>query len=141
LTLLIDVIICRNDDNRELDALHAFCLRHDCINKQNKRDFSQYFVQDYSVWCSSLSVLKRSDSLRWASTTRRLHAEVKTAIRMRRFHRMIYRATNWWSSWLSVLCDFLKRSLSKRFESSWIHHVVSWASTWRLFVRSALLNI
>jgi hypothetical protein len=39
LTLLIDVIICRNDDNREFDILHAFCLRHDCINKQNKRDF------------------------------------------------------------------------------------------------------
>jgi hypothetical protein len=39
LTLLIDVIICRNDDNREFDALHAFCLRHDCINRQSKRDF------------------------------------------------------------------------------------------------------
>ncbi len=39
LTLLIDVIICRNDDNCEFDALHVFCFRHECINKQNERDF------------------------------------------------------------------------------------------------------
>jgi hypothetical protein len=39
LTLLINVIVCRNDDNREFDVLHAFCFRHDCINKQSKRDF------------------------------------------------------------------------------------------------------
>jgi hypothetical protein len=39
LTLLIDVIVCRNNDNREFDALHAFYFRHDCINEQSKRDF------------------------------------------------------------------------------------------------------
>jgi hypothetical protein len=37
--LLIDVIVYRNNDNCEFDVLHAFYLRHDSINKQNKRDF------------------------------------------------------------------------------------------------------
>jgi hypothetical protein len=39
LTLLINVIVCRNDDNRKLDVLHVFCLRHVCINKQSRNNF------------------------------------------------------------------------------------------------------
>jgi hypothetical protein len=60
LTLLINVIICRFDDNRKFDVLHVFCFCHDNINKQNKDDFRSI---SFKIFQSDVHFSQRQEDL------------------------------------------------------------------------------
>jgi hypothetical protein len=134
LILLYDAIltICK------VDATRVFCLRHFCVNRYNRNNFRRVFFEIFNLLLTFFNVKKifsftmnvdnkiftrwRKDSISNASIS---------SIDLSRNKLMILLI-----KWFLRL---FKEFFSKQFEFSWVFHDALEATTWRRYVRSALL--